>query len=264
MPYEFHKDRVKYFQIQTEVTQHFILPFIQKKHQLPETGAVLEIGCGEAGVLKAFTELGWQAVGVDLAQEKLQLASQLMATEVEQGQLRLINKNIYEESFKKEFAGQFDLIILKDVIEHIPQQSKLLSYLHTFLKQDGVIFFAFPPWLMPFGGHQQMCQSFLKKVPYFHLLPRPLYRWILKLGGEPPSKIEGLLANKRTGITIERFERILKKTGYQILHRRLYLFNPIYRYKFGLKPREQFAWLASLLYLRDFFTTGVYYLIKKI
>ncbi|MCD6375408.1 MAG: class I SAM-dependent methyltransferase [Caldisericaceae bacterium] len=264
MPYEFHQDRVKYFQIQTEVTQHFILPFIKEKHQLPETGTVLEIGCGEAGVLKAFTELGWQAVGVDLAQEKLQLASQLMATEVEQGQLRLINKNIYEESFKKEFAGQFDLIILKDVIEHIPQQSKLLSYLHTFLKQDGVIFFAFPPWLMPFGGHQQMCQSFLKKVPYFHLLPRPLYRWILKLGGEPPSKIEGLLANKRTGITIERFERILKKTGYQILHRRLYLFNPIYRYKFGLKPREQFAWLGFLPYLRDFFTTGVYYLVKKI
>lgn len=171
---------------------------------------MLEIGCGEAGVLKAFTELGWQAVGVDLAQEKLQLASQLMATEIEQGQLRLINKNIYEESFKKEFAGQFDLIILKDVIEHIPQQSKLLSYLHTFLKQDGVIFLpsllADALWRPPAD-----VPIVFKKVPYFHLLPRPLYRWVLKLGGEPPSKIEGLLANKRTGITIERFERILKR-----------------------------------------------------
>ena len=263
MPFDFHEDRKRYFQIQTEVTEQYILPFIEEKRALPSTGQVLEIGCGEAGVLKAFTNRGWQAVGVDLAEEKLELAGQLMAEETKKGQLRLINKNIYDEIFKQEFTRKFDLIILKDVIEHIPQQQKLMNYLHTFLKPQGSIFFAFPPWFMPFGGHQQMCRSFLKKVPYFHLLPMPVYKLILKLAGETNSKIEALAANKRTGITIERFERILKQTGYRILNRRFYLFNPIYKYKFGLKPREQYRPIRALPYIRDFFTTGMYYLVEK-
>ncbi len=263
MPFDFHADRKRYFQIQTGVTENYIIPFIEEAIDLPDQGKVLEIGCGEGGVLKAFTERGWQAVGVDLAGEKLALANQLMSEQVKNGQLRLINQNIYAPEFKKTFKGQFDLIILKDVIEHIPDQAHLLSYLHTFLADKGNIFFAFPPWLMPFGGHQQMCQSFLKRVPYFHLLPMPLYKLILKLAGETNSKIEALAANKRTGITIERFERILKRTGYHILNRRFYLFNPIYHYKFGLKPREQYRLFSALPYIRDFFTTGVYYLVKK-
>ena len=151
MPYNFHDDREKYFQIQTEVTEHFIIPFIEENWTLPDRGRVLEIGCGEAGVLKAFTKRGWRAVGVDLAVEKLNLANELMKEEVRQGQLELINENIYEESFKQKFKNQFDIVILKDVIEHIPDQPRLLSYLHTFLKSQGVIFFAFPPWYMPFA-----------------------------------------------------------------------------------------------------------------
>ncbi len=262
MPFQFHQDRIKYFDYQTRVTEEFIIPFLQPFVELNEQTHVLEIGCGEAGVLKAFTQRGCKAVGVDLAAEKLELAKHLMQEELKQGQLELINKNIYEESFKQAFQQRFDLILLKDVIEHIPQQEKLMSYLRTFLKPAGVIFFAFPPWFMPFGGHQQMCQSFLKKVPYFHLLPTPLYRALLKWAGESPSKIEALLNNKRTGITIERFERILKKLDYQILKKQFFLFNPIYRYKFGLEPKEQFAIVRSLPYLRDFLTTGVYYLVR--
>ncbi|WP_457565427.1 class I SAM-dependent methyltransferase [Caldithrix abyssi] len=263
MPYNFHDDRKKYFQMQTEVTEHFIIPFIEQAWALPEGGRVLEIGCGEAGVLKAFIKRGWRAVGVDLAPEKLALARQLMHDQIKDGRLELINENIYEERFKQKFKKQFDLIILKDVIEHIPDQPRLLSYLHTFLREQGVIFFAFPPWYMPFGGHQQMCASFLKKMPYFHLLPMPLYRLVLKMAGESSNKIEALAANKRTGITIERFERILKKSGYAILTKRFYLFNPIYRYKFGLTPKEQYALIARLPYIRDFLTTGVYYLVTR-
>ncbi len=262
MPYDFHEDRKRYFDYQTNVTEKFIIPFIERSFQLKPEMHVLEIGCGEAGVLKAFVRRGLTAVGVDLAAEKLELARQQMSEELQKGLIQFFNKNIYEESFKNEFKNQFDLIILKDVIEHIPEQERLLSYLHTFLKKDGVIFFAFPPWLMPFGGHQQMCRSFLKATPYFHLLPTPAYRAVLKLAGEAPAKIEALMANKQTGITIERFERILKKTGYRVLQKELYLFNPIYQYKFGIKPRRQLPILKHLPYLRDFFTTGIYYLVK--
>lgn len=263
MPYYFHEHRDIYFQHQALVTKEYIIPFIEDVFKISSDSHVLEIGCGEGGVLKAFTEeRECNVVGVDLDNQKLELARKMLAEELAKGQAKFIHKNIYDPEFKEIFRDKFDLIILKDAIEHIPEQEKLLSYLHTFLKPDGVIFFAFPPWYMPFGGHQQMCKSFLKKVPYFHLLPTPLYRALLKVMHESPERINTLLHNKRTGITIERFERILRRTQYQTLKKQFFLFNPIYRYKFKIEPREQVWWMAKLPYIRDFFTTAVYYVVK--
>ncbi len=78
----------------------------------------------------------------------------------------------------------FDIIVLKDVIEHIHDQKKLMAYMQTLLTERGVIFFGFSPWLMPYGGHQQMCSGkWLAKIPHYHLLQAFLYKWILKING---------------------------------------------------------------------------------
>lgn len=264
MPYDFHENRKLYFRHQTETTRGHIIPFIQNHKGVEKGMHVLEIGCGEAGVLKAFTEMGCRATGVELNTAKFYSAGKMMATEIERGQLDLINNDIYENEFKNRFKDQFDLIILKDVIEHIPDQERLMNYLHTFLNMEGIMFFSFPPWQMPFGGHQQMCKGILRKMPYFHLLPKPIYTAILKFFNEPNDVIQGLLANKQTGISIERFERILKKNDYCIMDRIYFLSNPIYKYKFKLKPREQYRFISRIPYFRNFLTTAVYYLIKPV
>ena len=262
MAYYFHKDRELYFQHQTLTTRNYILPFIERNYKIEKGMKVLEIGCGEGGVLKAFTDLGCSCTGVELNDEKYNMAAHMLSAEIAKGQVKLIHKNIYDPEFKRHFEKQFDLIILKDVIEHIPDQQKLLGYLHTFLRKNGVVFFAFPPWQMPFGGHQQMCESFLKKTPWFHLLPMWLYKYVLKTMHEPKIIIDGLIANKKTGISIERFERILRKTGYRTLEKVYYLFNPIYKYKFNISPREQIRFVSRLIYIRNFLTTAMYYLIQ--
>jgi hypothetical protein len=116
---------------------------------------------------------------------------------------------------------------------------------------------------MPHGGHQQVCKNkFLSLLPYFHLLPNPLYKGILKLSGEYDPVIRELLEVKSTGISIERFERIVKSSGYTIPAKTFFLINPIYQYKFGIKPRKQWGVIAGIPYLRDFLTTCVYYMIK--
>lgn len=264
MPFAFHENREIYFSHQTLTTQKYIIPFIEQCFPIEPNRHVLEIGCAEAGVLKAFLERGCLATGVDLAANKLDVARSMLPQEIADGRLTLINKNIYEEEFREHFKEQFDLIILKDVIEHIPEQQKLLGYLRTFLKAKGVIFFSFPPWQMPFGGHQQMCQSkFLSRLPYVHLLPSPLYKLVLETCGESIEKINGLADIKKTGLSIERFERILSYTHYEFLSKRFFLINPIYEYKFKLKPREQKKWLASIPVIRNFVTTAVYYLVQK-
>jgi hypothetical protein len=100
-------------------------------------------------------------------------------------------------------------------------------------------------------------------LPYFHLLPLPYYKVILKAGGEPVERIEALSEIKLTGISIERFEKILLKTGFKTRIKKMYLFNPNYEIKFRIKPRHQNRLIAAIPFLRNFFTTAVYYLIES-
>ena len=175
-----------------------------------------------------------------------------------------MSKNIYNMDLQNDIDAKFDLIILKDVIEHIHDQDRFLEYIRDFLKPNGHIFFGFPPWQMPFGGHQQLVKGkILSKLPYYHLLPMSLYKMLLKLGGESEAKIEGMVEIKETGISIERFEKLSKKNKYSIPLKQLYLVNPIYKYKFNLKPRNQLAILGSIPYFRNYWTSCVYYLIQK-
>ncbi len=260
--FDFHKDKKRYFDFQYFTSRDYILPFAAPFLNAQGPLKVLEIGCAEAGVLKAFTEQGHQCVGIELMEGRLELARQFMAEEMKKGLIRFINKNIYDIELEKDIGHRFDLIILKDVIEHIPRQDVFMKKLLDFLSPGGIVFFAFPPWYMPFGGHQQLCRNkWLSKLPYYHLLPMPLYKGILQAFGEPESVKKDLEEIKETGISIERFERIAK-ANYEILIRQLYLFNPIYQYKFNVKPRKQSGLIAPLPYVRDFVSTCVYYLIR--
>ena len=258
--FEFHKDRKRYFDIQKMNTEKYVLPFIEEKFPVRAGMRVLEIGCGEGGVLKAFIDRECTGLGVELDEPRLVQAREWLAEDIAAGRISFISKDIYKTT-PAELGGMFDIIVLKDVIEHIPEQQRLMAYMQNFLAEKGTIFFGFPPWQMPLGGHQQVLKSkWLSKLPYWHLLPMPLYKWILKKKKED---VRQMVEIKETGISIERFEKIAKNTGYNILNYRHYLINPIYEYKFGWKPRKQFGFIKAIPWVRNFFTTCVYYLIEK-
>jgi SAM-dependent methyltransferase len=255
-----HKDSLQYLNEQIISTQKYVLPFIGSVFPIVEGFQVLEIGCGEAGNLKPFLDLGCICTGVDFSTHKIEKGKEYYASHPLSQNITLISEDIYNV---KEFQSKFDLIILRDVIEHIHDQDKFLGLMKTLMASGGIAFFAFPPWQNPFGGHQQICvNKFVSKLPYFHLFPKFLYKLILKAFGEDDSKIAGLLEIKETGISLERFERICHKNGYQIRLKRLYMINPNYEIKFGLKPRPLPFWM-NILFIRNFYTTTGYYLIEK-
>lgn len=256
--FEFHADRKRYFDIQILNAEKYVIPFIEEKFPIRQGMRVLEIGCGEGGVLKAFINKGCEGVGVELDTPRIDDALKFLPDDVAAGRIRFVAKDIYKVDMEKELGGLFDIIVLKDVIEHIHDQAKLIGWMKNFLKPGGIVFFGFPPWYMPFGGHQQMCRSRVSKLPWIHLLPRGIYRWILKKKKEP---VEALMEIRDTGISIERFERICKKEGYRFLHHRHYLLNPIYEWKFGWKPRTQGLLVKAIPFVRNFWTTCVYYII---
>ncbi|AZQ62840.1 class I SAM-dependent methyltransferase [Flammeovirga pectinis] len=263
MAFDFHQDKKTYFNFQKENANKYVIPFIEKSIKIDASLRVLEIGCGEGGVLKAFLERGCYGMGIELSLPRVELANQFLEEYINQGKAQVIGKNVYDIDVDKELGEKFDLIILKDVIEHIPNQEKIIHHFRNFLKPKGKIFFGFPPWQMPFGGHQQICSSkVLSKVPYFHLLPKSIYKWILKNGNVSKGHVRELLEIKDTGISLERFERICKKEHFDILEKTLYFINPIYEYKFGLKPRTKIPILGDIPWVRNFVTTAGFYLVE--
>ncbi len=259
---ERHRNRAAYFKEQGITTKKYVIPYIEKVKKIKQGTRVLEIGCGEGGNLSPFIDLGCEIIGIDLNSKQIENAKLFLNENYDTSNTQLLNANIYDINYEE--IGKFDIIFLRDVIEHIPDQDKFMKHLKSFINPNGVIFFGFPPWRMPFGGHQQICRSkVLSKLPYFHLLPNILYKSILKLFGEKKGTINSLLEIKSTGIGINKFLKIVSENNYQFMLKDLYLINPNYEIKFGLKPRIQFRIIREIPYLRDFFTTCMYCIIKE-
>jgi SAM-dependent methyltransferase len=261
MPHEFHLDTDLYFDQQRENARNSILPFVARHVELGAGSRVLEIGCGAGGVLKAFAERGARVTGVDLHEPSIEYARRRFGAEAGAGGWRFESSDIYDVD-PADLDGPFDLVVMKDTIEHIHDQRRLLARLGRIITPSGRVFLAFPPWQMPFGGHQQICEHpALMRLPYVHLLPRRAYASLLRRFGEQPGTVDALLEIKQTGIGIERFERIAGETGHRIADRRLYLVNPMYQYRYGLAPRPQAKAIARVPGLRDLLTTSAYYVL---
>ena len=257
-----HKDRQQYFNEQSESTQKYVVPYIEQGYTTIGKGCrVLEIGCGEGGNLQPFLEMHCECYGIELSEVSYNNALKFFENNLLKKHLILLNKNIYDVT-PDELGGAFDVVFLRDVIEHIPEQEVFMKHLKNFIVPRGVVFFAFPPWRMPFGGHQQIIQKkWVSLIPYFHILPKPLYRFVLKILGSSKDEIQGLLEIAETGISIHRFEKILRQEKYKIIKKTHWLFNPNYQTKFGLKPRRVFK-IFQIPYLQDFYTTAMYYLLQ--
>lgn len=255
---ERHTNLSRYFEEQAVTTRKFVLPYIASVIHIGKGTRVLEIGCGTGGNILPFLEAGCIVTGVDISATSIDRAKGLLG---EHDSLTLIADDVYNRTTSD---GVFDVIIMRDVIEHIHNQEKFMGFVQRFMAPDAGFFLAFPPWYNPFGGHQQIAKNrFLSKLPYFHLLPTALYKGLLRLGGEGQKTIDDLIEIKETGISIERFERICRIEHFTIARRTLYFINPNYETKFGLKPRVQWSALTSLPFLRNFLVTAGYYVIKR-
>ncbi|MDR1332016.1 MAG: class I SAM-dependent methyltransferase [Tannerella sp.] len=253
---ERHLNRDIYFNEQSVTTAKYVIPYIREVKAVDEGTTVLEVGCGEGGNLEPFCRAGCRCVGIDLDGAKIRLGRSRLGP----ANVSLICRDIYEVDPQE--LPAFDVIFLRDVIEHIHNQERFIGFIRRFLKDDGVIFFAFPPWRMPFGGHQQIIPNrFLSRLPFFHILPKTLYKWILTGGGVSEDCIASLLEIKQTGISVHRFNRIVRMHQYRVLKKTDWFINPNYEVKFGLKPRKLYV-LNRVPFLRDFFTTCYYCIIK--
>ena len=254
-----HTDRQQYFYELAHTSEKYFIPYIKNFLDMSHSLSILEIGCGDGGNLLPFAKHGHEVVGIDISSNRIKDAVSFF--EKENAEAKFICADILKFD---DYKNHFDLVICHDVIEHIGNKQEMLNRIEYFMKPTGILFIAFPAWQMPFGGHQQICHSrWVSKLPYIHLLPNVLYKMILSCGGEKEDCIKELIDIKSTKTTIEHFEKLISRTSLEVMARRLYLINPHYDIKFGLKPRILPNDLSKITYLRNFLSTSCFYVLKN-
>lgn len=254
-----HLNREQYFNELAQTARKHYVGYINQFRPVTPTAHVLEVGCGEGGNLLPFAEMGCRVTGIERFSERVDQAQAYFQKKGYSGRFVAADFLAYEPQQDE----KYDLVLIHDVFEHISDKDGFLKHLKKFVRNDRLIFWGFPAWQMPFGGHQQICRSRLcSHLPFIHLLPVPVYRHLLKAGKETPGCINELLDIRECRVTVERFERLAKAHGVSITDRCLWLINPHYEQKFHLKPRKLPTLLSRMKYFRNFLSTSCFYLTR--
>ncbi|MDD4416193.1 MAG: class I SAM-dependent methyltransferase [Proteiniphilum sp.] len=257
---ERHSDRLRYFNELANTSREFYIDYVRQYYSISKGCKVLEVGCGEGGNLLPFAEFGCDVTGIDRSEQRILEADSFYESLNIKGKFVSID---FFDMNNRDGNEKYDIVLVHDVIEHIGRKDEFLKHIKQFVAKDGIIFWRFPAWQMPFGGHQQICRhKYLSKLPFFHLLPRPIYRWLLYSFGEEQTCVDELLDIKECRVPIEKFEKLLKNNDFIQINRYLWFINPHYKQKFSLKPRKLSPILSHIRYIRNFFTTSCWYITK--
>jgi SAM-dependent methyltransferase len=221
-----------YWGYQYRLAQETLVPYLHRVGAFTAGGSVAEIGCAEAGVLMAFMEAGaTNALGTDLATHRLE-SGQAIAASLGLSPTLSTHDVLFDEP-RSEWLHAFDLVILRDVIEHLDDAGLALRNIQKLLKPGGSVFVEFPPYNSPFGGHQHLLRNFWGKFPYAHLLPQPLFDHMTASGWHDVDIAEVRRLHK-IRLSPKRFLKAAREAGYEVVREQYYLLRPVFRMKFGL------------------------------
>lgn len=158
---------------------------------------ILEVGCGSGGILIPFTEFGADVVGIDFDDTYMDAGRK-------RG-LNLVDRSVYEfQSDKK-----FDLIILKDVIEHLPSLDLVLQKLKSLLNETGKIYVQVPTFEgLEFLGYKNDYLRYFQNAHIVHFSEASLNYLFSKNGFDKAySDLNGLaLFTHKAGISNVHFD----------------------------------------------------------
>lgn len=103
---------------------------------LPNSGKILDIGCGKGNFLKQFHSAfsNWNLFGIESSKNSLKLAKQ-----------NLINSKFFEGFYKKNiFQTKFDLIVAFNVLEHVENPRQFLDDIFYDLDDGAIVCFNVP------------------------------------------------------------------------------------------------------------------------
>ena len=122
-------------------TLHTINPlrtkFIMEKINTPNP-KILDVGCGGGILSEALAKAGAQVTGLDLSDASLQVARQ----HSQQQGLHIEYRYERVEDLAQKEAGTYDVVVCMEMLEHVPEPSKVIAACAQALKPGGLAFFS--------------------------------------------------------------------------------------------------------------------------
>jgi SAM-dependent methyltransferase len=243
----------KHFFEQKRHAEEYLVPYLERHVPGFHAARVLEVGCAEGGFLDALLERGVRASGLELEPGRISLARKLNP------RLEIREGDITDPGIVRSLNGPFDLIVLRDVIEHVTDRESAFRNLSALTGPAGHCYITFPPRFSPFAGHHHNGRTLLRRIPYLHLLPPALMRLLGRTFGEHRHIVEGAVANRRDGLSIARFEALCASHGFEIAIKELYILRPVFRTRMGMRPLR----LPDLPGIREFLALGCECLLRR-
>lgn len=220
-----------YWEYQYKLGKNYIVPLYKKWGLFVVGMNVCEIGSAEGGVIFAFAEEGANyCLATDIAENRL-VAGAKIASQMGQN-IVFKRHDILAEQIPQEWKGKFDIVLLRDVIEHLDAPDVALTNIRELLRPNGTVFITFPPYFSPFGGHQHLLQNFWGKIPYIHWLPEKFFYRLIQTGRRPD--VEEVARLKRNKFSVGKFLSAVEKSGLKLYVKKYFILRPVYKIKFGL------------------------------
>src|SRR5271157_2040680 len=127
------------------------------RSRIPRGGKrVLDIGCGTGRLAAQIASMGNEVVGMDSDNGAAIYAPKEFKKVRPPGKARFVRADATRAG--RIFpAGSFDVIILSDVLEHVPDDSGLIGACARLLRKGGVLLVSVPAHAWLWGPHDLAC-----------------------------------------------------------------------------------------------------------
>jgi SAM-dependent methyltransferase len=249
-----------YFGYQYGLGSEYIVPYLKSKGIELSGARICEIGCGESGVLAALAEEGAaEVVGIDIRDLAIESSQKIFDAIGTKGEFAI--HNITTQAPPEKWRGHFDLVLLRDVIEHLEETELSLRHVMDFMKPGGWLYVVFPPYYSPFGAHQHLLDNTMAKLPYIQLFPDGIFTKAYK-NARLQIDVEEVSSLRKIRLTISKFRRAIKNALLELVDEQLYFLRPVFKLKFGLPPVKANL-LKHIPGLRELAALEASYLLKK-
>jgi 2-polyprenyl-6-hydroxyphenyl methylase/3-demethylubiquinone-9 3-methyltransferase len=185
-------------------TLHAVNPlriqFIRSFAEL-EGKRVVDVGCGGGILSEGLARAGAQVVGIDLAEELLDIAK----SHADESGIEADYRRISAEALAEAESGSFDIVTCMEMLEHVPDPASVVRACAKLVKPGGRVFFStlnrkLKAYLLAIVGAEYLLNMIPKGTHDYatFIKPSELSRWAREAGLELLG-MEGIAYNPITG-----------------------------------------------------------------